>query len=222
MKLLNVFQEIRKYPSEFVSAGTGKQFEESIERHIKSSGYTKLPDKPKPENWKDIRETILLKTREYFSDNLYGHNQEFMVTPNGTQDYPDFLIFENKQLICIETKFNVNNTSHPVWNSGLPRPNGIYIIGSYPRKDATFFIGKDVVTSKQAKAFHDFFDRGLPAYKEKFNSYEWKNQKYGFEVYIRKTFQQTKKNNPDAIVDFYQNPHRKKLEENVLKLLSSQ
>ena len=219
MKLFKVFEEIRKKPKQFVSAGKGSEFENKIEHHIKSAGYTKLAEKPS--QWKEIKEAILLKERAELIANTYGHVEEFMVTPCGSQNYPDFLIFEDSCLFCIETKFNAQG-SKPIWNSGLPRPNGIYILGSFPHLDVTFFLGMDVVTVNEAKSLHDFFDKGLPEYSKKRNLYEGKTQEYGFEVYIRKAFNQTKKNNPNAILDFYTNSKREELEENVLNFLSSQ
>ena len=221
MKLLKVFTRMRESPEEFVAAGKGKEFEDRIEYCIKEAGYTKLSNEPKPEGWKDIRETLLLKHMVKLRDNQYGHEREFMVQPNGSQNYPDFLVFEDQKLVCIEVKFNVNKTGKPVWNSGLPRPNGIYVLGSYPRKDVTFFVGIDVVSMQDTKELHDFFDGELSEYKERFNASNWKNQPYGFSVYIRKTFEQNKKNNPSAIVDFYSNPNRLELEENVFRLLAN-
>lgn len=220
MKLANVFETIRKYPAEFVAAGKGTEFEERIEQLIKSEGYTKRVDHP--EQWREIKKAILLKERAEPIANIYGHKQEFMVTPNGKQNYPDFLIFEDDYLFCLETKFNKGKTGKPVWNSGLPRPNGIYLLGSFPRRDVTFFLGMDVVTVQQARNLHDFFDKGLKEYQRKRNAWEGKKQKYGFGVYIRKAFDQTKKNNPEAVLDFYENLDRLDLEENVLKLLKSQ
>ena len=220
MKLLEVFKRIQEYPSEFVSAGTGEQFENIIEQHIKSAGYTKLPVASKPQQWKAIKKAILLKEKVKPIANAYEHYQEFMVMPNGSQDYPDFLVFENSCLVCIETKFNKGNTGKPVWNSGLPRPNGIYILGSYPKRDVTFFMGGDVVSEEDVRRLRGFFDEGLPEYTRKWNLKAGKNQRYGFGVYVRRAFEQSKKNNPDAILDFYSNPYREELEEKVLGFLS--
>ena len=88
--------------------------------------------------------------------------------------------------------------------------------------DVTFFLGMDVVTVQEARSLHDFFDQGLPEYCRKRNLWEGANQKYGFEVYIRKAFNQTKKNNPEATLNFHKNPNRLELEDNVFKFLSSQ
>ena len=69
---------------------------------------------------------------------------------------------------------------------------------------------------EDVRKLRDFFDKGLSEYQQRFNSDEMKEQAYGFSVYIRRTFDQNKKYNPDAVVDFFENPWRAELEDAVI------
>lgn len=44
-------------------------------------------------------------------------------------------------------------------------------------------------------------------------------QPYGFAAYIRKAFEQKREFNPDAILDFFNNENREKLENSVISYL---
>ena len=44
---------------------------------------------------------------------------------------------------------------------------------------------------------------------------------YGFEPYIRKAYSQSKNNNKNAIIDFFENKNRSTLEENVFKFIEN-
>lgn len=83
-----------------------------------------------------------------------------------------------------------------------------------------FFRGHDVLSLSEVEKLHDFFDKGLKEYQQEFNSQEMKEQNYGFQTYIRKAFDQTKKHNSGAITDFFNNPNRENLESSVLNHLA--
>ena len=85
----------------------------------------------------------------------------------------------------------------------MPRPNGIYIFGSYYLLDATFLIGSAAVSPCEARKLHEFFDKGLKEYQATFNTHEMKEQSHGFGVYIRKAFDQSKKDNPRAVINYF-------------------
>ena len=161
------------------------------------------------------------ETEVAISNPFVNYTLHFITQPFGSQQYPDFIIFDKTRIVCIETKFSRGNQTRPVWNSGLPRPNGIYIFGSYGRTDLTFFRGIDVVSIDDVKQLHDFFDKGLRAYQQQFNDDEMNKQKYGFRVYIRKAYEQSKKHNPNAIIDFFNNPYRIELEDSVIRSLQT-
>ena len=85
--------------------------------------------------------------------------------------------------------------------------------------DLTFFAGRDVVSLNDVQQLHNFFGERLPAYQKGFNQVQMRKQKYGFGVYIRKAFDQNKRHNSKAIIDFFSNPHRDQLENSVIDFL---
>lgn len=120
------------------------------------------------------------------------------------------------QVVPIEVKYKEKGGARPVWNSGLPRPSGIYIFGSYVEQQITFFLGRDLVTDDEARAMHEFFDVELKAREREFNQEHLASHVYGFSVYVRKAFDQGKQYNDAAVVDFFANPERERLEANVI------
>ncbi len=78
--------------------------------------------------------------------------------PNNTQQWPDFLIIYGHRGLGIEVKSSKHDRI--VWNSGLPRINGIYIYnGGLAIQDdisnTTYFLGQHVLTLKERKILND-------------------------------------------------------------------
>lgn len=164
-------------------------------------------------NWGELREASLSRSSVTPIRNEYDVDQCYIYQPNGKQEYPDFMVFESDQVVCIETK--ISGQSHPVWNSGLPRPNGFYIVGCSRTRDITFFLGSDVVTQDESIRMHAFFAE-LKEAQNRFNNEEMNNQRKGFSVYIRKAFEQKRLHNPNADIDYYNSPNRQMMQQNVL------
>lgn len=145
-----------------------------------------------------------------------SHGQHYIVQPYGNQEYPDILVFHGSNLVIVEVKFEKANSGLPMWNSDLPSSNGIYIYGSLGRGDITFFRGSDIVSAQEAQQMHAFFDARLKKLEREFNRDLLSSQQYGFSVYVRKAFDQGKQHNDSAVIDFFANPDRKRLEQNVI------
>ncbi|BBM88519.1 hypothetical protein COTS27_00200 [Spirochaetota bacterium] len=215
----DLFKDIQDNKENYISQGKGEYFEERISAKLANIGYVKSIksdiDNGK-DSYKKIKEIVLSEDHEHILKNTFTtKSQHFMVQPFGSQNYPDFLIFDNNRIITIETKFIASKQGKPVWNSGLPRLNGIYLFAS--REDVTFFLGKNLLSRTEINELHKFF-KGLKEYQSEFNN-KMNAQKYGFAVYIRKAFQQQKKFNKAAITNFFTNPEREKLEEAVFDCL---
>lgn len=221
MKLSNLFVEMRNNKGSYLNSAKGADFEDRINTSLYNLGYSRLiKDELEDDLFAEMKEEVTDKETEVIISNPFVNYQlHFITQPFGSQQYPDFLILDETQIICIETKFSSGKQTRPVWNSGLPRPNGIYVFGSYGRGDLTFFRGVDVVSLDEAKRLHDFFDKGLRAYQKQFNDDEMNAQEYGFRVYIRKAYEQSKKHNPNAIIDLFKNPKRTNLENSVIRSL---
>lgn len=110
-----------------------------------------------------------------------------------------------------------------MWNSNLPKANAIYIFGSYGREDVTFFLGRDVLPMSEREALIDFFSE----IKKSENNFR-KNLKdkvnegnaifdRGFDVYVRRAYQQDKSINKNAEVDYFSHKNRIDCENNVIR-----
>lgn len=208
-----LFKALQANPRRFANAVEGEEFEDRIRFFLRQElGYTRVRA-DQISDYSHLKELSLQKSESDPILNTYGVDDAFIYQPNGRHNYPDFLVFEDKEVVCLETKFA--KQPRPVWNSGLPRPNGFYIIGrSPPRVDATFFRGCDVVSAEESRKMHDFFAQ-LKRKEDEFNR-SLAGQRRGFAVYNRKAFQQGKQYNPNADIDFYNSPDREALEKNVI------
>lgn len=223
-KLSGLFKNLRDKKSDYLLGKTGKDFEARIGANLHTLGFSRLI-------WDDIADEekrhkgtvnseILKKMTDKCATNPFSFKKHFILTPNGSQEYPDFLVLEGQNAIGIEAKYSSKKQRRPVWNSGLPRPNGIYIFGAAGLRDVTFFRGCDVINIEDAEKMHRFF-KELKQREKQFNAQEMSKQQYGFSVYVRKAFDQKAVFNKEAIVDFFSNKNRERLENSVISYLDS-
>lgn len=228
--LVKVFEDIIKNKNEWLKSRTGKQFESNFELALKNNGFTNIQKNNL--NVKNIiskiKEEILNKTSSEFIylkdiDNVpKGVLESFVRNPYGSQNFPDFLVFTKDKIVPIEIKYSEKNSQKPVWNGNLPKYNAIYLFGVYNRKDITFFLGKDVLPMDEREEMVKFYDdirriaedfqAGL---REKYGSKKFKFDR-GFDIYIRETYQQDRIVNPNAILNYFNHPDRKTVEQNVI------
>ena len=92
---------------------------------------------------------LLNKDKSETPDFLEDMNSEsFIEQPFGTHNSPDFIIkTPNKKLLFVECKSSKKNC--PVYNSGLPQPNYIYIFCSEKTNNTTIYKGSDIITIEQ-------------------------------------------------------------------------
>jgi hypothetical protein len=246
MKLYKLFEQIQQHPEQFTNAEKWEEFENKILNRLKSLNYTAL-DKDslnyELEKWaynqllKKIKPLILDKFNEniilhpWTTDSNYNINllkNCYIYQPFWSQNYPDIIVFWEKHIIPIEIKYSKEKSNKPMRNSNLPKWNWIYIFWSYWLKDVTFFLWKDVLPYEERKELINFFEKSIKPLEKLFKenlkklTKEWKYKfKYGFNVYVRRAYQQDKKVNPHAIIDFFNNPNRQQLENNVINFLKN-
>ena len=221
MEVAKLLVKLQTHKDDFLGAKKGREFEDRIQVHLDNLLYNPLRKDDIDHQWDYIKQDRESKwsTNQVLNNTKYKHH--YIYQPSGKQNYPDFLVLDKKHMLSIEVKFSENKQGKPVWNSGLPRPTGVYIFASYGLKDITFFLGKDVVTPDEAQKLHEFFDFGLKDYQQEFNRHEMKQQGYGFNVYIRKAYDQNKRSNKQAMINFCDNPDREKLEESAIRYVRS-
>lgn len=216
-KIYDLFYSIKYDAKNYLNASSGKAFEERVMAQLTELGYNRILSTDLDKNYlKEIKESILNKDETLDNDTIFNHH--YLYHPFSKQRYPDFIIFDNNILISIESKFTEKSKKKPVWNSGLPRLNGLYIFGSYGIQDITFFRGKDVITYEEREQFLQFFAQE----KERanlFNSQNMSDQEFGFAAYVRTAYEQQKKYYINAVIDFFDNTKRTSMEDAVLDYL---
>ena len=210
---------MKKYPDYYLGSSKGSDFEERISEGLNMHGCSRVVRDDISENFSMIKEKCKEVNSTDIIKNIDSHKNHFVTQPCGSQDYPDFWIFCEEFIFSVEVKFSQGKIAKPVWNSGLPRPNGIYIFGSYKMKAITFFKGVDIIEKEEVTKLRDFFD-SLKLQQENFNHSKLKSQKYGFAAYSRAAYEQNKRFNRNAVTNYFSNLEREKLEQNVMNYVS--
>lgn len=201
----------------YLNAPSGKIFEERVMVELKKIGYNRILKNDLNQRFFSELKNRILHNAE-FVVNETEFNQHYLYQPFGSQSYPDFIILDTQVLICIESKYTEKKKGSPVWNSGLPRANGLFIFGSWGKKDITFFRGCDVISEGETQHLREFFAKEKERAKS-FNEQFMSNQEYGFAAYVRTAYEQKKIFNDDAIINFFENNKRSILEDSVLTYL---
>ena len=152
----------------------------------------------------------------------------FVHQPYGSQQFPDFLVFTENNIYSVESKYSKQNGNKPVWNSNLPKSTAIYIFGCYAKRDVTFFIGEDILPQNERVILNQFFMYTTTKVMDDFQSElvlkfmdKEMNFEHGFNVYIRKAFDQNQVVNASADIDFFGSKNRSKYENNVISSISN-
>ena len=214
-RLDELFARLQNNPKDFLAASSGEDFERQMMRAAHDLGYNRItPDEIDPDHL-----SVLKDGCDHFSSEQHANPtpnlKHYIHQLRGKQDYPDLLFLAGGNAVAVEVKFVKERSFSPMWNSGLPRQNGIYVFGSYRSGIITFFRGADVISEETARQMHD----ELNSYQkkaEKFNRDVLCSEPYGWSIYPRKAFNQAKKYNPEATVDLLRNPHRQDLEQKVI------
>ena len=216
------FQWLRQ-PStrkELTQAARGEEFENRLIEGLERQGFPRLYQPIwSPSQEKALKQGILDKERGGEIPHYTRHTSHVITQPYGTQQYPDFVVLSGAMAYGVEAKFNRKVAGKPFWNSGLPRPNGIYIYASAARGDLTFFRGLSVVSIEEGRYIRSVLEQAQQRVEQAKQHPIIRNQPYGFEPEVRRAFGQQKKYNPHAVIDFFDNPKRAHLEDEVLSFL---
>ena len=217
-RIYNLFSDVNNNSSAYLKATSGKDFERLLIIQLEKMGYKQTNFNQLGDSYKKHFKTCIEEDNNDIDNDTTYFNHHYINQPFGSQRYPDFLVLDTRYVLCLELKFSSKKTTKPVWNSGLPRANGIYIFASSGRKDITFFRGCDILRDQDRKLLKSFFDEELER-SELFNKRHMSDQEFGFSTYARKAYQQIQKHNPNAITNFFDNPLRQDLEKSVIDYL---
>ncbi|MCY4571057.1 MAG: hypothetical protein OXD49_22420 [Candidatus Poribacteria bacterium] len=212
-RIYDFFLDIKNNPMDYVGRSSNSDFEKQVINQLEMFGYCETDFNELGNSYRTYwRE--LIESDDGIIENITRFKQSYIAQPFGTQSYPDILILDNKTVLCLELKSSKG--TKPVWNSGLPKANGLYVFGSYVKKDITFFRGCDILNDEDRKRLSGFFENAMKN-AESFNQEYMLNQEFGFGVYARKMYQNQQTYNPKAIINFFQNHRRYDLERQVLE-----
>ncbi|KLL04428.1 MAG: hypothetical protein MRERV_22c015 [Mycoplasmataceae bacterium RV_VA103A] len=222
--LKKVFISLREKKDNWLGFSEGEQLESKLATELKKIGFTHLnkKDLAKEEKtkWQELKERV--KSNELIINNFPNWTKNsFVYLPYGTQNYPDFLIFTSKYIIPLEVKTSTKGGIKPMWNSHLPRANGLYVFASFGKRDITFFHGADVIDPQLSKQLIGFFEkeREIKQFEKKFIKNLPKSER-GWKVYIRIVYDQVKSLlSPQGELNYFQHPRRKECEDKVLEWL---
>lgn len=219
--MIGIFEDIIKRKADYLRAETGEHFEDRFERGLRSDGYSPILKRDiSITDFKFIKSFIVQKQNAgFFSFDKYP--MSFIRGPFGSQSYPDFIVFTGKYIIPVEIKYSKESQTKPIWNSGIPRANGIYIFGSYKKRDITFFLGCDILNKKRRTALIKFFE-GVKADEKRFKKFAKEKlpdtEKRGFMPYVRRAYDQ-EKISKDTELNYFSHPKRRWLEKNVIAII---
>lgn len=232
--LNKIFIDIQKNKKEWLKSKKGSEFEDRIETSLKQNGFNRIgkDDKNIKPILNSIKNSILDKKSNDIIDNIYYKTNKslgncFICQPYGSQNFPDFVIFTNKKIIPIEIKYSSGKSYSPMWNSNLPKANAIYIFGSYGREDITFFLGCDVLPMSERDELINFFSEIKKLennFRKKLKEKVKNNNALfdrGFDVYVRRAYQQDKSINNNAEIDYFSHKNRMYCENSVIKFCES-
>ncbi|GAA8684080.1 hypothetical protein oki286_00430 [Helicobacter pylori] len=137
------------------------------------------------------------------------------------------MVFIFDHVVGIEIKFSKNDkgeknlqTSRPMWNSNLPKPNAIYVYG-VANANITFFKGSDILSYETREVLLKYFDTLDKDEESLKNALKDLENPFGFAPYIRKAYEHKKEfSNHHQIESFFSRNHILR-EQNVLKFLKT-
>jgi hypothetical protein len=198
----------------------GKEFEKEIGKLMNEIGLIKR-NKNEVKYLREIKKEIICDYNpkiELERGLIELEEIYYIYEPYGSQSFPDYLIIKNNKIIPIEIKFSSTATS-PMWNGSLPKQHTIYIFASKKLNDLTYFLGRDMISIEEAKELNLIWDE-LNSFLDNLKNNKQIINQFGFDVYLRKTFYQRKKDKT-TILNYFKNSKREQLEKNVIEFINN-
>jgi len=137
----------------------------------------------------------------------------YISQPCGTHNSPDFIIKQCGKLYFVECK-SVKKGGMPVYNSGLPKENYIYVFSSKKYDQTTVYLGRDVVEPGVRRILEDMEQKIKDlCYNATQKLREVVENTHGVSIYARSMFNHY--GGKDK-TDYFHNSRRRELEQNVL------
>lgn len=142
---------------------------------------------------------------------LKKHGLVYESQPNGTQNSPDFYVYYGESKYSIECKSSKG--AKPVYNSGLPKPDVIYVFSS-AKYNATTIYNSDDILNREKRVFFGQMIEEIWQIVEKYRKIEGWQDKRGWDFYMRSMFIQRGKSD---LTDYFTHKDRGYCEKRVLE-----
>ena len=222
--LKKIFISIQKDKEDWLGFSEGKDLEDKLALKLRKSGFTSLNKEDfaekETEKWEKLKEKV--RGNELILNEFSAWTSKgFIYSPYGSQKYPDFLVFTERYIIPIELKASTKEGIKPMWNSHLPKFNGLYVFASFGKKDITFFRGVDVIDKDLSNKLIGFFEEARKTEEKFVKELENKNKsERGWKPYIRIAYDQVKSLLlPHGELNYFDHPRRGEIENKVLEWL---
>ncbi len=167
-------------------------------------------DTPYISNVKGAHEKRIGELLTYFNIKHQFH-------PNGKQKAPDILLEvpHGPGFKGVKLELKSSQNAFPMWNSGLPQTDCIYIFGSKRYDSHTYFLGQDIITPLKLKQYSDLTNELREIVKQHQQKADWVDDR-GFDYYTRPAHVHTGKANQ---TDFFKHKNRGICEQNVERMV---
>lgn len=194
-----------------LAAASGKvhndaKHEDAVENILRKHNFTPS----------DFRSSITKKCRDNWKSNPGSCDMtegSYISQPCGTHNSPDFIVkdFDGK-VYFLECK-SVNKSGTPMYNSGIPTAEYIYILTSKKHNQTTVYFGKDVVNVKVGEALEKHIKEARRRDEELNKILSDLGNSHGISYYTRPMIQ-----HKGSGKDYFMNPRRRLLEQRVLEI----
>ena len=153
---------------------------------------------------------ISKKQRDDWLKNPYSctiPDGSYVLQPTGTHDSPDFIVKENGRAYFIECKSVSKGKKAPMYNSGIPKSEYIYIFSAEKYNDTTIFYGSDVCSSRDYALIKELIEK----HRELDDEYnQFIKSPYNIKHYTRPMIQH------HGGIDYFTHSDREQIEQRVL------
>lgn len=167
---------------------------------VPSDSYSSITKKCR-DNWKSDHSLCDMREGTYISQ------------PCGTHNSPDFIVKDfSGKVYFLECK-SVKKSGTPMYNSGIPTAEYIYILTSKKYNETTVYLGEDVVNSEVEKLLREHIEAARARDKVMNSALSDLGNSHGISYYTRPMIQ-----HKGIGKDYFMNPKRNLLEQRVLEI----
>lgn len=134
-------------------------------------------------------------------------DNSYITQPCGTHNSPDFIVKAGGRIYFLECKSVSKQSKTPMYNSGIPKSEYIYIFSAEKYNETTIFYGSDVCPSSDYALIKELIDKHREL-DEKYN--KLLKSSYNIKHYTRPMIQH------HGGVDYFTHPNRKLNEQRII------